>query len=84
MTEYYDEKWLDEVEGKFEAIIAASQKARKINEGEDKDAPGRPKKVVVRALRQVVQGETGEETTTDQKVDESKEETPQEEEGGEE
>ncbi len=76
MTEYYEEKWLDNVEERFETIVKASQRARKMNEGIVQDSATIPKKVVVEALREVVQEESG--VVAEEKPAQSKEEGPAE------
>jgi len=58
MTEYYEEKWLDDVEARFETIVKASTRARKINEG-GPDSEDENAKVVVKALREIVQEDGG-------------------------
>ena len=55
MVDYYNEDWLDSLEKRFEAIVIASQKARKINEGSEKDPGTSSGKVVVKALQEVMQ-----------------------------
>ncbi len=73
MVDYYKEKWLDNVDDRFETIVKASQRAREINAGNTQDSAEVPEKVVVKALKEIIQEEHGtiaeEEPTQDKKED---------------
>ena len=68
MSDYYDEKWLDSLEERFETIIKASQKARVINAGAKKDSNASPaEKVVVEALKKTIEADLPQEEKASEK-----------------